>query len=51
MTDIRDVKRRVPMSEDMLYSRWLAGALLVAVPLILWALYELGSWFYYEIIW
>ncbi len=44
MPDIRDSKRQVPMSEDMLYSRMVAVAILVAIPIVVWLLSE--AWWY-----
>ncbi len=51
MPDIRDTKRRVPMSEDMLYSRWLAVVVLVSIPLVVWLLLEGWHWFHDNVLW
>jgi hypothetical protein len=44
VTDIRDVKRQVPMSEDMIHSRMIAVGVLAVIPLVVWLLLEAWEW-------
>ena len=46
-----DKPRKVPMSEDMLVSRMRALAVLVAIPLCIWLLFEGWHWFHDNVLW
>ena len=47
MKDTRDTKRLVPLSEDMLYSRMIAVALLIGVPVAIYAGIRIWDWLFW----